>query len=65
MQAKTRYAKKMEDIFRAKLEFRKERARLPFEEKIKILVRLQQIASEVASSTGKEETRKPWNIDIG
>jgi hypothetical protein len=64
MKAKTRYAKKIEDIFRAKKEFRKERAKLPFEEKINIVVRLQQIASEAAAFTRKGKSRKPWKIDI-
>jgi hypothetical protein len=64
METKTRYAKKMEDIFKAKKEFRKERAKLPFEEKIKIVVRLQQIAAEAAACANKKESRKPWKIDI-
>ncbi len=54
----------MEDIFKAKAEFRKERAKLPFEEKIKILVKLQQIAYEAALASGKREARTPWKLDI-
>ncbi len=36
--------KKIEDLFKVKELFHKEQAKLPFEEKIKILVRLQKIA---------------------
>lgn len=66
MPNKTTYPNKkiMEDIFKAKAEFRKERAKLPFEEKIKILVKLQQIAYEAALASGKREARTPWKIDF-
>ncbi len=36
--------KKIEDLFKAKEEYHQQLAKLPFEEKIKILVRLQEIA---------------------
>ncbi len=36
--------KKIEDLFKAKEEYHRELAKLPFEEKIKILVKLQKIA---------------------
>lgn len=39
----------METIFKAKDRFHKEQAKLPFEEKIKILVKLQQIANDVSA----------------
>jgi hypothetical protein len=52
----------MEKIFKAKEEWRKERAKLPIEEKIKILVHLQEIANEVAKSTGRREPRRVWPI---
>ncbi len=37
----------MKKLYEDKAKFHKEQARLPFEEKIKILVRLQQIASRI------------------
>lgn len=59
----SRYRKRLEEIFQAKEEFRKERAKLPIEEKIKILVRLQEIANEAAKTTGRREPRPIWPID--
>jgi len=46
-------------IFRAKADRRRELARLPFEEKIRIVVRLQKIAADI------RKARKPlvWKID--
>lgn len=40
-------------IFRKKQRFHQNLARLPFEEKIKILIRLQEIAAEIRPGTGK------------
>ncbi len=56
--------KEIEDIFKAKSELHKKQANLPIEEKIKILVRLQQIAYEAAVSTGRTPLKRPWAIDI-
>jgi len=41
-----------EKLFESKANFHREQARLPFEEKIKILVRLQKIASGVKGKEG-------------
>ena len=45
----------------AKQERRRELARLPFEEKIKIVVELQQITTEIRTSMGLP-ARKPWDL---
>ncbi|HLP59907.1 MAG TPA: hypothetical protein VK186_13790 [Candidatus Deferrimicrobium sp.] len=58
-----KYKKRLEEIFQAKEEFRKERSKLPIEEKIKILVQLQEIANEAAKATGRREPRPIWPID--
>ena len=54
--------RKMEDIFREKRLFHKERARLPFEEKIKILVQLQQPANDIPRNSKSKEFRRVWKI---
>ena len=54
--------RKMEDIFREKRLFHKERARLPFEEKIKILVQLQQLANDIPRNSKSKELRRVWKI---
>jgi hypothetical protein len=54
--------RKMEDIFREKRLFHKERARLPFEEKIKILVQLQQLANDIPRNSKSKEFRRVWEI---
>jgi hypothetical protein len=46
-------------IFRAKAARRRELARLPFEEKIRIVVRLQKIAADIR----KVQRRNVWKID--
>ena len=48
MKSKYPTSTEMEKIFMAKDRFHKEQAKLPFEEKIKILVKLQQIAYDVS-----------------
>jgi len=48
-----------EDLFSRNEKFHKEQARLPFEEKIKMLVKLQEISSYVK---GKTEERLIWKI---
>jgi hypothetical protein len=56
--------KGLNDIFKAKSELRKKQANLPIEEEIKILVSLQRIAYEAASSRGITPLKRPWAIDI-
>lgn len=43
------------DLFKKKEDFHKEQAKLPFEEKIKILVNLQKIANSIKRSKKKQE----------
>lgn len=43
------------DLFKKKEDFHKEQAKLPFEEKIKILVNLQKIANSIKRSKEKQE----------
>ena len=57
---KTKDKKTMERIFLAKKERRIELAKLPIEEKIKILVQLQKIASVVLLTRGLK--RQPWRV---
>jgi len=52
--------KKIQNIFREKELFHLERAKLPFEEKIKVLVRLQKIAQTVRNSPDKNQM--VWRI---
>lgn len=49
------------DLFEKKEEFHKEQANLPFEEKIKILVKLQKIANNAKAITGGKKC-KVWEI---
>ena len=49
------------EIFSQKASRRKRIASLPIEEKIEILVKLQQMAFEVAKAQGRE-SKRPWNI---
>ncbi|MGE5340434.1 MAG: hypothetical protein ACM3SY_03030 [Candidatus Omnitrophota bacterium] len=50
-------------IFEAKRNFHKERAKLPIEEKIKILVQMQRIAHEISIKKKKKNVPSPvWNI---
>lgn len=51
-----------EEIFRRKQASRHEAARLPIEEKLRILVKLQQRANEVRRATGRPEMFV-WQLD--
>lgn len=55
-----RNKKTVEDLFRAKEERRRSLAKLPIEEKIKILVRMQKLAAPLLLARGL--SRKPWKI---
>ncbi|MGB9720043.1 MAG: hypothetical protein ACPL28_00985 [bacterium] len=46
------------ELFEKKSHFHKEQARISFEEKIKILVKLQEIAKKI-----KKDDRPVWKID--
>jgi hypothetical protein len=49
-------------IFRQKEEFHKSRARLPIEEKIKMLIELQKIALTVRPKRDENDKRMVWQI---
>ena len=53
----------MEELFRAKESRRHELANKSAEEKVLLLVKLQQITSEVAKQAGRSY-RQPWQIDL-
>ncbi|MBN1127406.1 MAG: hypothetical protein JXA71_00365 [Chitinispirillaceae bacterium] len=50
------------DIFRKKEEFHCSQARLPIEEKIKILVELQKMALTIRPKQGEDDKRTVWRI---
>jgi hypothetical protein len=63
MKDKIKKMEKIKDIFEAKEQFHKDRAKLPFEEKIKILVQLQQIAEDVSLfKKGKKPLLPVWKL---
>lgn len=46
-----------------KRKYRKELANLPFEEKVKIVVRLQEIANEINRSMGRlDKIKRVWEL---
>jgi len=58
-------AKGSEDIyklFKAKEQFHRERARLPIEEKIKMLVELQKMAVDIPTPSKKNRYKRVWEI---
>ena len=61
MRNKIKVPAKIEKLFQAKNLFHKEMAKLSFEEKIEILVKLQKIANDIRSANGKKQ-RKVWKI---
>ncbi|MBI5788039.1 MAG: hypothetical protein HZA78_04190 [Candidatus Schekmanbacteria bacterium] len=61
MRNKTVNTSEVEKLFMGKALFHKERAKLPFEKKIEVLVKLQQLASEI-KSTGAKKAGKVWGI---
>jgi len=60
MENKEPHKQKIGDLFKAKESFHKELAKIPFEEKIKILVRLQKIANSIQTSS--KEKQRIWKI---
>lgn len=52
----------IEKIFKAKEQFHKDRARLPIEEKIKILVELQKLAIDIPTTSNEHRFKMVWNI---
>jgi len=55
-------SKMVRKIFRKKEEFHTSRARLPIEEKIKMLIELQKIALTVRPKRGEDDQRMVWQI---
>jgi hypothetical protein len=49
-------------LFKAKEQFHRERARLPIEEKIKILVELQKMAIDIPTTSKKYRFKRVWEI---
>lgn len=62
MSKKPTEKKPIEDFFAAKKVRRSKLASLPIEEKVKILIELQQMASKAAEAGGRP-SKKPWTID--
>ena len=50
------------ELFRKKRRFRKDLAKLPIEEKMKILVELQKIVIETKKGQAEEDARGVWEI---
>jgi len=60
MRIKKEYKEVIVNIFESKKEFHKEKSKLPIEEKIKILLKLQEIA--IKANPGKMEGKRVWDI---
>lgn len=52
----------IQKIFKAKEHFHKDRAKLPIEEKIKILVELQKLAIDIPTTSKENRFKMVWNI---
>ena len=52
----------VQTIFRQKEEFHRVQARLPIEEKVKILVELQKMALTIRPKQGEDDKRMVWQI---
>ena len=61
MKNKTEHEYKIENIFKAKELFHKKQAKIAFEEKIKILTKLQKIANEIGIYRGQKK-RTVWKV---
>jgi len=49
-------------IFKAKEQFHKDRAKLPIEEKIKILVELRKLAIDIPTTSKENRFKMVWDI---
>jgi hypothetical protein len=56
----TSFYERNKKVFDAKARRRRELAQLPFEEKLKILVQLQETAYKIK----KDERYKPWKLNV-
>ncbi len=61
MKGKQKVPRKTQELFEGKERYHKDLARLPFEEKIEILVKLQKMANELRNLKGQKE-RRVWKI---
>jgi hypothetical protein len=52
----------IQKIFKAKEQFHKDRAKLPIEEKIKILVELQKLAIDIPTASRVSKFKMVWRI---
>lgn len=52
----------VQKIFKAKEQFHKDRAKLPIEEKIKILVELQKLAIDIPTASKENRFKMVWKI---
>lgn len=52
----------VQKIFKSKEQYHKDRAKLPIEEKIKILVELQKLAIEIPTASKENRFRRVWTI---
>ena len=52
----------IQKIFKAKEQSHKDRARLPIEEKIKILVELQKLAIDIPTPSKENRFKRVWKI---
>jgi hypothetical protein len=62
MKTNAKRVDEIQKIFRAKEEFHKDRAKLPIEEKIKILVELQKLAIDIPTTSKENRSRMVWQI---
>jgi hypothetical protein len=50
------------NALRAKDIFRRQQAKLPFESKIDILIRMQKLAAQIGKAAGRKQTGKVWMV---
>jgi len=50
-------------VLQKKRDFRRRQARLPFESKIEIVVRLQHWVAEIGRSSGRKPSGKAWRLE--
>jgi len=60
MESAKQYAK---EIFEAKALFHKEQAKLPIEEKIKILIELQKMVIKIQKHSDSNEQKQVWELE--
>lgn len=53
----------IDSIFERKRKFHREQARIPIEDKIKILIKLQEIALTIKPVCGPDDHRMVWQIE--